>query len=82
MQPKLHLGYRQMTLVEDTPFGKRGQRFRGHEFHYATTTSEAQGQSLFQVINASGDQLAYAGCKLGSVAGSFMHLIDSADNNL
>jgi cobyrinic acid a,c-diamide synthase len=82
MQPKLHLGYRQMTLVEDTPFGKRGQRFRGHEFHYATTTSEVQGQSLFQVTNASGDQLADIGCKLGSVAGSFMHLIDSADTSL
>jgi cobyrinic acid a,c-diamide synthase len=79
MQPKLHLGYRQTTLVEDASFGKQGQRFRGHEFHYASTISESQGQSLFQATNARGDVLADLGCKSGNVAGSFMHLIDSVD---
>ena len=79
MQPKLHLGYRQVTLVENTSFGKRGQRFRGHEFHYASTTWKAQGRPLFQAKNARGDALTDLGCKSGNVAGSFMHLIDSVD---
>ena len=78
-QPKLHLGYRQATLVEDVPFGKQGQHFRGHEFHYASTIGKSQGQSLFQATNARGDALADLGCKLENVSGSFMHLIDRVD---
>jgi len=78
-QPKLHLGYRQTALVEDTPFGKQGQRFRGHEFHYASITSEADGQPLFQGTNAHGEALGGLGYKSGNVAGSFIHLIDSVD---
>jgi cobyrinic acid a,c-diamide synthase len=79
MQPKLQLGYRQVTLLEDTLIGKQGHRFRGHEFHYASTTSEIQGQSLFQAINARGELLPDLGCKSGNVAGSFIHIIDSVD---
>ena len=40
---KLHLGYRQGTLLADSPLGKAGSAFRGHEFHYATVVSEGQG---------------------------------------
>ncbi len=79
MKPKLHLGYRQVALVEGTSFGKQGQGFRGHEFHYASTTSKAQGQSLFKATNSSGAAGADLGCKSDKVAGSFMHLIDRVD---
>ena len=34
---RLHLGYRQARLLAAGPLGKAGARFRGHEFHYATT---------------------------------------------
>src|SRR5207302_6348844 len=43
---RLHLGYRSLTLLQDGPFGHARQRFRGHEFHYATTLS-AGGERLF-----------------------------------
>ena len=39
---KLHLGYRQGTLLADSPLGKAGGAFRGHEFHYATVVSEGR----------------------------------------
>ena len=38
---RLHLGYREAAVLGETPLGKRGARFRGHEFHYATVVSES-----------------------------------------
>src|SRR5260370_1355758 len=38
---RLHLGYRAATLLGGGPLGPAGARFRGHEFHYATTISAA-----------------------------------------
>jgi cobyrinic acid a,c-diamide synthase len=50
-------------------------RFRGHEFHYATTLS-ARGDTLFAVADSCGVDFGQTGLRRGSVAGSFMHLID------
>ena len=76
---KLHLGYRLTTLTTKAPIGKKGQRFKGHEFHYASITSEPQGESLFKATTTQGDALDDIGCTSGKVAGSFIHLIDQVD---
>jgi cobyrinic acid a,c-diamide synthase len=75
---KLHLGYRQGTLLADSPLGKVGGAFRGHEFHYATVVSEGAGDSLFDVADAACRNLGRQGRRQGSVFGSFLHLIDEA----
>jgi cobyrinic acid a,c-diamide synthase len=75
---KLHLGYRQGTLLADSPVGKAGRAFRGHEFHYATVVSEGPGESLFVVEDAACRNLGRQGRRQGSVFGSFLHLIDEA----
>lgn len=75
---KLQLGYRQGTLLADSPLGKAGGAFRGHEFHYATVVSEGLGESLFEVADAACRNLGRQGRRQGSVAGSFLHLIDRA----
>ena len=72
---RLHLGYRSLSLLQDGPLGLRGFHFRGHEFHYATTLS-AGGETLFTVADSSGTDLGSVGLRRGSVAGSFIHLID------
>ncbi len=74
-EPRLHLGYRRLALLESGPLGRPAVPWRGHEFHYARET-ERQGKALFQAVDASGDALGAAGCREGSVAGSFIHLID------
>jgi cobyrinic acid a,c-diamide synthase len=74
--PRLHLGYRRLTLLEETPLGRAGARFRGHEFHYTTTVSEGAGRKLFRVSDAFGDALGLAGIARGRIVGSFMHLVD------
>lgn len=75
---RLHLGYREATLTAAGPLGAAGARFRGHEFHYATTLA-AQGEPLFTLRDASGHDLGVGGLRRGSVMGSFIHLIDRAD---
>ena len=72
---RLHLGYRALTLLQEGPLGHARQRFRGHEFHYATTLS-AGGEALFTAADSSGTNLGSVGLRRGSVAGSFIHLID------
>ena len=74
---RLHLGYRSAELVEDGPLGKKGARFRGHEFHYATVIAEGEGAPLFRVADSVGADHGASGRRRGSVAGAFIHLIDS-----
>ena len=73
---KLHLGYRQVKLIADTPLGPVHSRLRGHEFHYATLSSEGPGDSLFEAEDADGASLGRMGLVNNSVFGSFVHLID------
>ncbi|HKS89955.1 MAG TPA: cobyrinate a,c-diamide synthase, partial [Stellaceae bacterium] len=75
---RLHLGYRQATLMQAGPLGPAGAHFRGHEFHYAATVA-AEGEPLFALSDACGDDLGPSGLRRGTVMGSFIHLIDQAD---
>lgn len=73
---RLQLGYRRSTLVVATRLGAAGTVFRGHEFHYATVCSEGAGPALFACADAAGTPMGTVGRINGSVAGSFIHLID------
>ena len=77
--PRLHLGYRQLSLVDPCGLGDAGTKFKGHEFHYCSTVedSKTEAESLFYGSNARGEKLLNMGCKRGSVLGSFVHIIDS-----
>lgn len=77
--PKRHLGYRVATLLGSAPLGNAGARFRGHEFHYASIVEEGTADRLFAIADATGNDLGSVGLRRGSVAGSFIHLIDSED---
>jgi cobyrinic acid a,c-diamide synthase len=76
---RLHLGYRGAVLASDTPLGAAGQRFRGHEFHYATVVHEGPAPPLFTTTDATGRSLGRSGLVAGRVGGSFVHLIDRED---
>ena len=76
---RLHLGYRAATLAATGPLGAKGARYRGHEFHYATVRAEAAGATLFDLTDGDGAALASAGARIGTVMGSFVHLVDRAD---
>jgi len=75
---RLHLGYRRARLLGDGALGAAGAAYRGHEFHYASILEE-DGEALFECADAAGRDLGRAGLRAGSVAGSFVHLIDRKD---
>jgi len=77
-QPRLTLGYRQAMLRESGPLGRAGTAFRGHEFHFASTVS-SDGAPVFACRDASGAEAGDAGLRVGTCMGSFIHLIDRAD---
>jgi cobyrinic acid a,c-diamide synthase len=68
-----HLGYRRVRPIELDGFFPP---MMAHEFHYATIVSEGRAEPLFAVEDAVGVSLGTAGLRVGSVSGSFMHLID------
>ena len=77
-EPRLHLGYRRLTLASGGPLGQAGAAFRGHEFHYASSAEDDGAAPLFAGADAAGRALAPMGAVVGGVAGSFAHLIDRA----
>ena len=81
---QLHLGYRAATLLGTGPLGPKGARFRGHEFHYATTIAPeadtAAAAPLFALADSAGSDLGASGLRQGSVIGSFIHLIDRVED--
>ena len=77
-EPRLHLGYRQVALMGRCALGERGARFRGHEFHYASASREDSDAPLFDCRDARGEAAGRAGCRVGTVFGSYVHLIDAA----
>jgi cobyrinic acid a,c-diamide synthase len=78
---RLHLGYRAATLIGAGPLGPTGARFRGHEFHYATTAAAGgAAEPLFALSEASGMDLGASGLRHGPVMGSFIHLIDRVED--
>ncbi|HBF28774.1 cobyrinate a,c-diamide synthase [Rhizobium sp.] len=72
-QRKRHLGYRRLKPLVGDFFA---HAMTGHEFHYSTAVFEGDAERLFAVEDALGENLGQAGLRRGSVAGSYMHLID------
>ncbi|MBC6441030.1 MAG: cobyrinate a,c-diamide synthase [Rhodospirillales bacterium] len=73
--PRLHLGYRRMTVTRDCVLGPTGTTYRGHEFHYARLVRQ-RGTPLFHTTDAAGRYFGPTGAVAGRVAGSFLHVID------
>ncbi len=77
-KPVRHLGYRRAETCADSPLGPAGSRFTAHEFHYSVTLLEGPGTALFSAADAAATPLGETGLVAGTVAGSFLHLIDRA----
>ena len=76
----LHLGYREVESCTDSPILRRGQRVRGHEFHWSVLGQEAEPeQSVYRVIDQD-DRLE--GFQVGSVWASYIHIHLGSDPSL
>lgn len=77
-EPRLHLGYRKLTLRDGGFLGNRGAAYKGHEFHYSSQIGKAPVDALFEATDAAGSDPRLAGCRRGAVMGAYIHLIDRA----
>jgi len=75
---KLHLGYRTARLLSDTVLGRQGAIVRGHEFHYASLTSDGGDESFAELADGEGRALGASGGRRGRVSGTFFHAIAAA----
>lgn len=80
-EPKLHLGYRDVTLNADTALGRKGTKFRAHEFHYCTELEPKSGSELFMATDSTGKDLGGYGSICKNNFGSYIHLIDRLPND-
>jgi cobyrinic acid a,c-diamide synthase len=69
------LGYREITLTDDTVIGKRDLTIRGHEFHYSELTRLTPGfQTVYQISDRSGVDKPPEGYQINRTLGSYNHL--------
>jgi cobyrinic acid a,c-diamide synthase len=69
------LGYREITITDDTLIGKPGQVIRGHEFHYSELTQSGPDvATVYRISDRSGMDKAPGGYLVNQTLGSYNHL--------
>jgi len=70
------LGYREVTLLRDSFWGKRGERLRGHEFHYSEMTRTPGWPSAYQTGPRPSQEESCEGFQndSGTILASYTHL--------
>ncbi|MBO6637228.1 MAG: cobyrinate a,c-diamide synthase [Roseitalea sp.] len=71
-----HLGYRRLDPLPGAPWP---MKLTAHEFHYATVMREGDTEALFAVRDAQCADLGQYGRRVGTVSGSWCHVIDRVD---
>lgn len=72
-QRQRHLGYRKLFPLEGSAWQLP---LTGHEFHYSMEVSCGEAEPIFAVSDALDNDLGEVGMRVGSVSGSYCHVID------
>ena len=77
---QLHLGYREVESCTDSPLLRKGQRVRGHEFHWSVLEQPADPeQAVYRVVDQDNRP---EGFQAGSVWASYIHIHLGSDPTL
>ena len=77
---QLHLGYREVESCTDSPLLRKGQRVRGHEFHWSVLEQPADPeQAVYRVVDQDNRP---EGFQTGSVWASYIHIHLGSDPTL
>ncbi len=69
---QLHLGYREVESCTDSPLLRKGQRVRGHEFHWSVLEHPGDpAQAVYRVVDQDNRP---EGFQAGSVWASYIHI--------
>ena len=71
-QSRLTLGYREVESCSDSPVLLKGQRVRGHEFHWSTLAQQPEAdESVYKVVDQDNRP---DGFRTGNVWASYVHI--------
>ncbi len=71
------LGYREITLSDDTIIGRAGLKIKGHEFHYSETDAllrEIKPDNIYKSSDRCGQHKELTGYRIRNTLGSYCHL--------
>lgn len=68
------LGYREIVLNDDCAVGRKGEVFRGHEFHYSLIKDGTASENVYTAKNSSADPVDAAGFRYKNTLASYVHL--------
>lgn len=78
LQRRKTLGYREVEAVQDLPILSKGERARGHEFHYSEWIDEpepaGEWSRPYRLMDKTGRELGTEGGHSGSIVASYVHL--------
>jgi cobyrinic acid a,c-diamide synthase len=77
MSQKLTLGYRELEVLADSPLATKGQRLRGHEFHYSAMTLRGPLQPAYRLADGRTE-----GVITQTVLASYVHVHLGSDPSL
>lgn len=70
--PRLHLGYRTVTALADSPILRKGETVRGHEFHWSVPETESgNGTPAYSVMEEEGRREGFI---KNNLLASYIHL--------
>lgn len=72
-QERQGLGYIRLEMNRDTPFGKKGDIIRAHEFHYSCLADD-RTEKLFTISKVGGKQQKTGGMLIKNCLGTYAHL--------
>jgi cobyrinic acid a,c-diamide synthase len=83
MRERLRMGYRQVTARRDTLLLRRGERTRGHEFHYSDWVERpAELPYAYEIAPRRGEETRREGFAVGNLLASYVHLHFGASSAL
>lgn len=83
MGSRLHMGYRQVELMQPNLLGDAGTTLRGHEFHYSNWQNPQPDFSAYRVAPRDRqDEERLEGFCQGNLLASYMHVHFSQDDGL
>ena len=78
LEKRKALGYVEVTLEKDSLFGRCGESFRGHEFHYSELVDSPQGkegwESVYRLKQNRTGVCSAEGYQKGNILASYAHL--------
>ena len=76
-----HLGYREVILNDDCIHGKKGDKLRGHEFHYSEIKPPAL-TTCYSLFDNTGQYLQNEGYRIENTLASYVHLHFGSNSNI